>query len=43
MQWIERLEKQGFVQIDNFLPSHEAWQLSKQIISNNHFKIAILK
>jgi Rps23 Pro-64 3,4-dihydroxylase Tpa1-like proline 4-hydroxylase len=38
MQWIKRLEKQGFVQIDNFLPSHEARQLSQKIISNNHFK-----
>ena len=38
MQWIERLEKQGFVQIDNFLPSSEAQQLSQKIISHNHFK-----
>ncbi|WP_085299158.1 2OG-Fe(II) oxygenase [Cognaticolwellia mytili] len=38
MQWFEKLEKKGFVQISDFLPHSEALQLKNKIIKNNHFK-----
>ncbi len=38
MKWIEYLDKNGFVQINNFLPYDEALQLRGKIIKENHFK-----
>jgi len=38
MQWIEKLEKNGYVQIDNFLPRSQAKQLREKIINQNHYK-----
>jgi len=38
MQWFEKLEKNGYIQIHNFLPQESAEQLRKKIIIENHFK-----
>lgn len=38
MQWIEKLDKNGFVQISNFLPYEEAIQLRSKILKDTHFK-----
>jgi Rps23 Pro-64 3,4-dihydroxylase Tpa1-like proline 4-hydroxylase len=38
MQWIDKLENNGFVQINNFLPDNQAQQLKNRVIKNNHFK-----
>ena len=38
MQWIELLEKNGFCQIENFLPRKQAEQLRSKIITANHIK-----
>jgi Rps23 Pro-64 3,4-dihydroxylase Tpa1-like proline 4-hydroxylase len=38
MQWIEKLEKNGFVQINDFLSEDSALQLKSKIVNDNHFK-----
>ena len=38
MQWFEYLDKNGFVQINNFLPYDEALKLRSKIIKDKHFK-----
>ena len=38
MQWVEKLNKSGFVQIENFLPNDEALKLRKKVIRDKHFK-----
>jgi Rps23 Pro-64 3,4-dihydroxylase Tpa1-like proline 4-hydroxylase len=38
MQWIEKLEKKGFVQINGFLPHGDALYLKRKIIKGDHFK-----
>ncbi len=38
MQWTEKLDKNGFVQIDDFLSEEEASALRRKVISNKHFK-----
>lgn len=38
MQWFERLEKYGYVQIENFLEYENAQSIKNQLLKNNHFK-----
>jgi Rps23 Pro-64 3,4-dihydroxylase Tpa1-like proline 4-hydroxylase len=38
MQWIEKLEKNGFVQLFNFLPEKQATGYRKKILSASHHK-----
>ncbi len=38
MQWFEKLDKNGFVQINDFLSHNDALQLKNKIIKNSHFK-----
>jgi len=38
MQWIEKLEKNGFVQLFNFLPEYQARNYRYKVLSANHHK-----
>lgn len=38
MQWFEKLDKNGFVQIERFLPHNEALRVKDAIVRNSHFK-----
>ena len=38
MQWIEKLEKNGFVQLYNFLPEHQAKNYRREVLSATHHK-----
>lgn len=38
MQWFDKLEKNGFAQIENFLCDHQALQLKNNILKNSHIK-----
>lgn len=39
MQWIEELRKNGYVQLNNFLPRDEALMYRNNILKATHFKI----